>query len=260
MQHRAERKTEDPGNGVEATIHDVARVAKVSIATVSRALNGEGTVREDTRQRVTAAVKELGYIPHSGARSLKMRETRTLGVLLPDIFGEFFSEVIRGLDQVARERGYSLLVTCTHGDASSAATMLRAMHGRVDGLVVLASDMRIQGLLKVLPRLTPVVFLNRIEESDRFDSITVDNYGGAFAMTRHLLELGHVRILFIQGPVGNHDASERLRGYREAVADQASRAWEVAGDFTEDGGFRAVNRILDLGDRPTAILQPQPPP
>jgi len=257
MSKRFRTKPDKPEGEAVVTIHDVAREANVSIATVSRALNGEKVVRSGTRERIDKAVERLRYVPHSGARSLIVRKTGTIGVLLPDIFGEFFSEVIRGLDEVARKQGYCLLVSCTHGDSRSALAMLKAMHGRVDGLVVLSSDLGTQAFLKELPRQTPVVFLNRVQGSDLYDSISVDNFGGAVTMTRYLLGLGHERIVFIKGPAENRDAIERLRGYRETMANFHERELvpcEVDGDFTEAGGYMAACRILQMPSRPTAIF------
>jgi LacI family transcriptional regulator len=243
----------------EVTIHDVAREAKVSIATVSRVLNGSDTVRDSTRERVQEVVRRLRYVPHGGARSLIKRETRTIGVLLPDMFGEFFSEVIRGLDQVARQRHYSLLVTCTHGESQSAEAMVRTMHGKVDGLVVLSSNIEMYAPLKHLLRRTPVVFLNHVQGpgADQFDSISVDNHSGAMAMTRYLMGLGHERIVFVKGPDGNGDADERLQGYREAMKGQPGGAlnlMEISGDFSEGSGYQATGRIVQMGPRPTAIF------
>ena len=120
-----------------ATIKDVALRARVSIASVSRALNGTGAVTEKTRQRVLRAARQLRYTPHQAARSLITRRTGTIGVLLPDIFGEYFSELIRGIDRAARERKLHLLVTSSHGNAQEAAVALASLNGRVDGALVM---------------------------------------------------------------------------------------------------------------------------
>ena len=117
------------------TIRDVAREAKVSVASVSRALNGNSNVTDSTRNRILKVAARLRYIPHSAARSLITRRTHTIGALLPDLFGEFFSELIRGIDLAARARGLHLLVSSSHGDADEAAAALRAMQGRVDGKI-----------------------------------------------------------------------------------------------------------------------------
>ena len=121
------------GQAVErATIHDVAKAADVSVATVSRTLNGLDTVAAPTRERVMQAAGELDYVPHSAARSLSTRRTDTIGVLLPDLHGEFFSELIRGIDLAARARGLHLLLSSSHGDLAEAEAALRSMRSRVD--------------------------------------------------------------------------------------------------------------------------------
>jgi DNA-binding LacI/PurR family transcriptional regulator len=119
----------------EATIRDVARHAEVSVATVSRALNGLDNVREQTKQRIMEAAKTLGYVPHAGARSLSLSRTNAIGVVLPDLHGEFFSEIVRGMDREASRSGYLLLLSNMHGRREQATLAMRAMHGRVDALV-----------------------------------------------------------------------------------------------------------------------------
>src|SRR5690348_10052913 len=120
------------------TIKDVARRANVSVATVSRALNGHENVADAVRQRVHSAARELRYTPHHAARSLSSRRTETVGVVLPDLHGEFFSELMRGIDQVARETALHLLVSSYHGHPGEQAAALRAMRGRVDGLLLMS--------------------------------------------------------------------------------------------------------------------------
>src|SRR5206468_2172923 len=135
----------------DATIRDVARRAQVSVATVSRALNGLENVSEGTRIRVAEAVRDLGYVPHAGARSLSLARTNAIGVVLPDIHGEFFSEIVRGMDREASRRGFLLLLSNLHGRAEQAQTALRTMRGRVDGLIVMAPHLSAEELLAALP-------------------------------------------------------------------------------------------------------------
>src|SRR5437763_16738564 len=122
----------------DATIRDVARRAQVSVASVSRALNGSDNVSEGIRSRITDAVRELGYSPHAGARSLSLARTNAIGVMLPDLHGEFFSEIVRGMDRAASRNGYLLLLSNLHAGGEQATQALRAMRGRVDGLIVMA--------------------------------------------------------------------------------------------------------------------------
>ena len=241
---------------MSVTIREVAREASVSVATVSRVLNGKGPVRPDTERRIRRAARLLRYVPHGGARSLITRRTHTLGVLLPDLYGEFFSEVIRGIDLAARRGGYHLLVSGSHGDRDETEAMVRAMRGRVDGLIVLSPDVDRGALRANVPDKFPVVLLNSAGGGRSFDSIAVDNFGGATAMMRHLARLGHRRVAFIEGPSGNRDASERLRGYREAMRSvgEWSKELEIPGNFREEAGYEACGRIRKLRPRPSAVF------
>ncbi|HEX6135884.1 MAG TPA: LacI family DNA-binding transcriptional regulator [Longimicrobiales bacterium] len=239
------------------TIRDVAREAGVSVATVSRVFNDSGPVREETRRRITEVASRLRYSPNSAARTLSTRRTQTVGVLLPDLYGEFFSEVIRGIDQVVQQRSWHLLVSCSHNERSEIEAGLRAMRGRVDGLIVMSPDLDEHRLARNLPDGLPVVLLN-CEVADRvFDTINIDNRGGAHAVVAHLLKQGHRRIGLITGPERNHDARERLRGAREALVAAGvapSPELEVAGDFSELSGHRGVLALLKLDDPPTAVF------
>jgi LacI family transcriptional regulator len=239
-----------------ATIKDVAREANVSVASVSRVLNGHGNVTEETRGRILAAADRLHYIPNVGARSLITRRTDTIGVLLPDMYGEFFSEIVRGIDLAARARGLHLLVSGSHGDAAETAVAIRAMSGRVDGLLVMSPYADAAFLAENLPSGLPAVLMNTPSASRKHSSLAVDNYGGSCAMVRHLVERGHQRIALISGPDNNFDAQERLRGYRETLAALLPEAHELVlrGDFTEESGYRAAKQILGLAQRPQAVF------
>lgn len=242
---------------MSVTIKEVAREAGVSVATVSRVFNGKGPVQEETRQRILEVAARLRYVPHAGARGLTTNRTGALGVLLPDLYGEFFSEVIRGIDLTARRGGYHVLVSSSHSDRSEVEAVLRALWGRVDGLVVMSPEADAQALQANLPASLPVVLLNCHADGDDFGSINIDNYGGALGMTRHLIQLGHRHIAFLGGAPGNLDARERLRGFRDAVRTYGGErvaAIEIAGDFGEESGHRAGGEILRLDPRPTAVF------
>lgn len=238
------------------TIKDVAREAGVSVATVSRVLNGSGPVSEQTGQRIREVAGRLRYVPHGGARSLITRKTQTLGVLLPDLYGEFFSEVIRGMDETAQQRGFHLLITRGCADKHGIATAIRAMRGRVDGVVAMSPDLDADSLLDI-PANLPVVLLCSLPRGHALDSLTIDNRRGARDMVRHLLALGHRRIAIIKGAPRNHDASERLRGYRDALREAgiaSDRSLEPEGGFTEAGGYAAALRLVNVKPRPTAVF------
>jgi LacI family transcriptional regulator len=242
---------------MSVTIKQVAHEAGVSVATVSRVLNDKGPVRPETRQRILEIADRLRYTPHGAARSLITRETHTVSVLLPDIYGEFFSEVIRGIDSTAHGSGYHLLVASSHNDRSEIEALLRTMRGRVDGLIVMSPDLDAQTLEANLPESLPILLLNCLVDGTAFDSINIDNHGGARAMVRHLAGLGHRRIALVKGAPGNYDARERLRGYRDAVAElglDRSPELELDGDFSEEAGYRAALRLLAIAERPSAVF------
>jgi LacI family transcriptional regulator len=245
------------GGHLGTTIRDVAREAGVSVGTVSRAFNDSGPIRDETRRRVLAAAETLRYVPNIAARSLITRRTMTIGVLLPDLYGEFFSEVIRGIDAEAQRHQYHLLVSSSHNDGTEIRAALRSMRGRVDGLIIMSPHIDAATLDTSLPSHLPVVLLNCRAENGGHESINVDNFGGAHAMTRHLLAAGHRRIAFVRGPRGNFDAEERLRGYRTALREHGIEPrpeWEATGDFTKAGGERATRELLARDPRSTAVF------
>jgi LacI family transcriptional regulator len=239
---------------VTATIKDVARVAGVSVASVSRALNGHESVTEGTRERILKAAGELRYVPHAGARSLITRRTDTVGVLLPDLHGEFFSELIRGMDSAARASGRHLLISSSHGSASEATLALRTLQGRVDGLLVMSPHADTRMLAANLPPTLPTVLMNTRIAGGDYAALSVDNYGGATAMMRHLVGSGYRHIAFISGPAQNFDADERLRGYRDALAHSGGTETILGGDFSEASGYRAGLDICARRERPDAIF------
>ena len=212
-----------------------------------------------TRARIERVASQLRFAPNGAARSLITRRTHTIGVLLPDLYGEFFSEVIRGIDLVAQQHGYHMLVSSSHSEQQALEAALDAMRGRVDGLIVMSPDLDQRTLRSTLAACPAVVLLNCAARSTEFDAIKIDNVGGAAAMTKHLLSLGHRRIAFISGAAGNVDAEERRRGYREALEAAHVKQhplMEIDGDFTEGGGYRAAKALaaLPAEQRPTAIF------
>lgn len=228
------------------TIREVARAAGVSVATASRALNGLSNVTKETREKIEAKAAELNYIPHGGARSLTRRKTDTIGVILPDLFGEFFSEIIRGIDLVVHGAGKNLLLGNMHGSREETGQAIRAMRGRVDGLLVMPPNSSADTVGNALSRDVPMVLLNAQARDEATPFVTVDNYAGARLVTEHLIERGARKIVHIAGPASNHDASERQRGYRDALRDRLGDHNPIIlpGDFREDAGRRAAQLLL----------------
>jgi LacI family transcriptional regulator len=242
---------------VNTTIKEVAQLAGVSTATVSRVFNKTGSVEEQTRARVQTAAEELRYVPNPIGRSLSRQRTEVIGLLLPDLFGEFFSEVIRGADETAQRHGYHLLLSSSHSSRQEIAAALKTMHGRVDALVIMSPHIDAQTLNANLPHNHPVILLNCQVDDTSFDSLNIDNYHGAYDMVGHLIDHGHRRIAIITGTPNNLDAEERLRGYRDAMAQAGCPPEDcliVQGTFSEASGFEGARSLLSLNPRPTAVF------
>ena len=239
-----------------ATVYDVAKEAKVSIATVSRVLNNSGAVSEVTRLKVRRAADKLNYTPHLGARSLMIKRTDTIGIILPDMHGEFFSELLKGADAAARERGLHLLLSCSHDNAEEMAAALSSMRGRVDGIVIMSPLIGANAFQKYVPTDLPIVIVNGGRQDTHYSTVSLDNFSGAYKMTEHLIEEGYRRIALISGPASNQDAEQRKLGYVRAMEKMAKNGQSdiIEGDFSEISGYEAGMQILARTSRPDAIF------
>jgi len=238
------------------TIVDVARAAGVSPATVSRVLNNSHPVSPRTRERVLQAVTSLHYHPNALARSLLKRRTAILGVLVPDVSNPYYSVILRGIEDEARLRGYSVLVCNTDRDPSRQVQSLRTLRERrADGVIVAGGqlDKAAVDLLKGTDMAVAAIGRHLVP----VPSVRVDNVAAALEATRYLLSLGHRRIAIITGPTGSLTASDRLEGYQRALTEAAiplRREYVVEGGFRVEGGYAGAKRLLTLSAPPTAIL------
>ncbi len=247
--------------GSPITIQDVARIAGVSTATVSRALHNPGVVSRQTRERVEKAVKETGYAGNAMARGLRRMETRMIVVLVPDIGNPFFSEILSGIESVASASGYNVLIGDTHNDPAKERTFADYVRGhQADGMLLLNghppyfADPAGDAGSGALPPL--VVVCERLPHHD-FPTVRIDNVAAAQAATAHLASLGHRRIAHITGPEGNILTAERLQGYEQALGAaglELSADLILHGDFSIDSGRTAVRRLIKSASRPTAIF------
>lgn len=242
--------------GMGITIRDVAAKAGVSISTVSRVLNNTCPVGDGKREHVEQAADELGYVPNPAARALLKRGTGGIGILLPYVGGEFFSEFLNGMDLTAKENGLLLVISTSHDEVAEWRAAVKALSRQVDGLLVMA------------PQLTPhelnltaevhTVFVNtavEIRRASTVDDLNFDNEIGTYHAVRHLIDLGHRDLAYVRGPVGWFDATEREVGFSRAVRELGgSDAQVFVGDYHQEGGIRAVCQILKLSKRPTAIV------
>ncbi len=241
--------------GSAVTIRDVARLAGFSVASVSRVLNESGKVTDETRESVMKAVNALGYSPNIAARSLSTARSQAIGVVLPDMHGEFFSELVRGIDRAASESGYLLLLSNIHADPAMADHALAAMRGRVDGVIVMAPQLAETERERALPRGMPAVLINS-PGNQGHHALRIDNAGGVKAMVGHLLDSGRRTIVHFGGARQNFDAFERQQAYREAMAELAPElpVRVLEGTFDEASGAALAQRLIDEGLPVDAIL------
>jgi LacI family transcriptional regulator len=237
------------------TIRDVAKAAGVSIATVSRVLNDAARVTDETRDRVRSVVDKMGYAPHGGTRSVVVRRTRTLGVLLPELYGEFFSEFIRGIDETAKKHGFLTLVTSARREANEISAAVSNMRGRVDGFLAVSPSVAARATLAEVAERYPTVLVGAGSDVGAFAALSVNNFQGAAAMMKHLLSLGHRTVVFLRGPAGSVDAGERLHAAREVANwyDDCALT-ELPGEFRMDTAYEVVSQLLQRGARPDAIF------
>jgi LacI family transcriptional regulator, galactose operon repressor len=208
-------------NKQQATISDVAERAGVSIATVSRVINGTSPVATETAQRVQEAIQELAFVPRAAARVLASRRTETLGLLLPEIGGAFFSPLLRGIEAEARLAGFDLLIHATsHIPHASAPVAHRPLgEHNTDGLLVFTQSIDEKELSRLYALNFPAVLLYQSPPSPlNIPSVTIENKSGAQMIVEHLIQVhNRRRIVFLRGPEGNEDSEWRERGYREAL-------------------------------------------
>jgi DNA-binding LacI/PurR family transcriptional regulator len=240
------------------TIYDVARLAGVSTATVSRALNGTGQIAPATREAIAAAVAQLGYAPNTIARSLVTKSTQTIALLLPDISNPFYAALVSGIQQSALSRGHTMLLCTTEGDPEREEQYLELLRAkRVDGALVDGLVLPPDRIARFVRDGFPIVCLDRDIDSASIPVVQVDNRLGGRLATEHLLSLGHTRIAHVTGAPALRISEDRLAGYRdalEAAGVAADPALVAEGRFTEEGGYDATRALVATDVAFTAVF------
>lgn len=238
------------------TIKDVASRAGVSVSTASYALNNSHSVRASTRERVLRAAQELDYRPSGLAKILKKQKSILIGALLNDFVGPFYSELIRGIQEVTVMNGYQLVVCSDYGgDQSAASRFLRER--LMDAAIVMAQDIPDGELLQSAGGDFPIMVLDRKLEGENIYSVLIDNENGARQAVEYLIQNGCRRIAFLSGSREALDNTRRFTGYRKVLAEHGIAFDEglvLKGDFTERGGYRAVREYLKDHPLPEAIF------
>ncbi|UCJ14975.1 LacI family transcriptional regulator [Pseudomonas sp. MM211] len=239
-----------------ATIKDVAARAGISYTTVSHVVNGTRPVSDSVRDKVQAAIAELGYVPSGVARSLRARATGTLGLLVPNASNPYFAELARGIEDHAERNGYSVILCNSDDDGAKQLRYLRVLlERRIDGLIV-ATVTRDAAFAQALAAVRlPLMLVDRSLDGVSADRLQIDHEKGGYLATRHLLELGHRRIACIAGPVDTQVAQLRVAGYQRALVEAGLPVAEpIHCAFTSPAGHAAALGLLSVEARPTAIF------
>jgi len=239
------------------TIADVARLAGVSKVTVSKTLNNTGRISEETRQRVLKAAQDLGYVANPAARRLRGARTNLIGMVLPELVSPYFAEVARAAAEAASSAGLDLGVFTTSRNPDRERERVSALtSGIADGVIIVVPTDTAQHIAALERSRVPIVLLNHFGVATELPNVRADSYNGARAATEHLIELGHRRIGFVSGAVESSQAYERLRSYRDTMAQHnlLDSGLVRPGNFTQRRGFEAAGELLDLPRPPTAIF------
>ncbi len=240
------------------TVTDVAKRAGVSTSTVSHVLNRTRPVSDELRQRVLAAIEDLGYEPNAVARSLRMRRSNTLGLVISDLENPFFTAVVRGVEDVAQESGYTLILCNSNEEVARERDYIRVLLARrVDGLILSPVGEKHELLARIVLERFPLVFFDRYVPGLDVSSVGIDNEQGAYEAVRHLVLLGHRRIAMVSGRVGPSTGRDRIAGYRRALREAGIDLDDrliAEGYSTSEGASRAVTTLLELTPRPTGLF------
>lgn len=242
-----------------STMKDLSRETGLGLATISKYFNG-GTVREKNRVLIEAAVKKLHYVPNEVARSLKTQQTRVVGVVIPELSNAFITSIISSMEDILRKHDYAVIVCDCRSDPKREKEAVEfLLHRRVDGLINMATDATGAHLKAALSAGIPVLLVDRLIDSLRgkVSAVVIDNIHASYQAVRKLTELGHRQIGLVLGSPNLYTTNQRLTGYLNALKEAGitpSDDYIRYGDYTMDGGYQAVQSLLKLKKRPTALF------
>lgn len=241
---------------MSATIFDVAHRAGVSIGTVSRVVNKRDRVHPETRARVLRAIHDLDYHANAFAQGLASQQTETLGLVIPQVNDPFFYEIVRGIEDTATSSGYSLLIVSQPRQSAEARYLIPFRRGLVDAMILSSIDVNESDIEEIVKRGTAVVLLQQDAGKD-IPAVVADNYGGAAALTEHLLGHGYRRFAYIAGADRTPDNRERLRAIRDTLRQHGLSLPDTSiaqGNYLRGSGYKAMLKLLDQAQRPEAVM------
>jgi len=242
-----------------ATMKDIARETNLGLATISKYFNG-GTVREKNRALIEAATRKLHYVPNEVARSLKTRQSRVIGVIIPELSNAFITSIISSMEDILRKQDYAVIVCDCRSDPKREKEAVEfLLHRQVDGLINMATDMTGAHLKKPLSAGVPILLIDRLIEplQGKVSAVIIDNVFAACQAVRKLTEAGHRQIGLVLGNPNLYTTNQRLIGYLTALKEAGIEPVEEYiryGDYTMDGGYQAVQELLGMETRPTALF------
>ena len=241
------------------TIYDVAREANVSMATVSRVVNGNPNVKPATRKKVSEVIERLGYRPNAVARGLASKKTTTVGVIIPDISSTVFAELARGIEDIATMYKYNIILSNSDQNLEKELHLLNTMLGKqVDGIVFMSGNITKELVDEFEKSPVPIVLAGSIEESEKTPSVNINYEQATYDAVSIFIEKGHKHIGFVVGPLNEPiNSQKKLKGYQRALSEAGIEFKEeliVEGDYSYDSGLEAFEKLLEAGTRPTAIL------
>lgn len=244
---------------MNVTIYDVAREANVSMATVSRVVNGNPNVKPATRKKVMEVIDRLGYRPNAVARGLASKKTTTVGVIIPDISSTFFAELARGIEDIATMYKYNIILSNSDQNIEKELHLLNTMLGKqVDGIVFMGGNITSEHVEEFEKSPVPIVLAGSIEETGKIPSVNINYEQAAFDVTKSFIEKGHKDAAIVVGPLREPiNQEKKLAGYKRAL-EEAEVIFRdelvVEGDYTYDSGIEAFEKLLEADPRPTAIF------
>jgi LacI family transcriptional regulator len=244
----------------EVTIYDISKVLNISASTVSRGLNNSPQVRKDLRRRIMQTAQEMGYQHNKFASNLRQKRTRTLGVVIPRIDSHFMSSVISGMEKIANNSGYQLLISQSEESATLEEANIQALfNSRVDGMLVsLSFETKNSDAFKnIFRRDIPLVFFDRVFECNNCVNVVIDNFRAGYDVTKHLIDQGCRKIVHVGGSLNRNVYNDRYRGYRQALADNSipfDDRMLILTDLGDSSGVAIINQLLGDGSMPDGIF------